>query len=261
MKNLSRIFDKYISNEMLSSYDICRTKVHRYLDEIEDSYHEIPYHNIEHAASVMHACACLFDKCMFSERLDDASFYHIILMISAATHDVDHPGADKTGFTEQHHLVVAHRILDDHQNDFIQSEERHPDKFVHIMDQLILKTDMGLHGECLNSIRHLFPIDSSLTKINKKNIVDVLGVVLKCADLWHVVSPWSVHREWTEKYLDESGGIIQDTFVQDQIWFLKAICKPCFLFLGKVCPTAQDLNNNLDSNIHLWKTLPIAATA
>ena len=254
---MSRTFDKHVNDGALSRYGISKHQIHNYLNNIESLYREIPYHNVKHAESVMNACAILFDRCHIASALSDAQFYQIILLIAAASHDVDHPGMQTKDFKEEHHVKVAHEILN--QNNFLSDDSKHPQDFVDIMDELILKTDMKLHKDCLDAINEMASDDCNLEKlirfkIDDQNIRCILCVILKCADIWHVVSPWPIHHYWTQMYLDESGyNDFQDSFIKDQIFFLKAICQPCFIYLAKIFPETNDLDDVLETNINLWK--------
>lgn len=62
--------------------------------EVETAYKDNPYHNSTHAADVTQSLGCILSNDDFSMHLTDIEL--LAMIISAAVHDVGHPGEFRT---------------------------------------------------------------------------------------------------------------------------------------------------------------------
>lgn len=255
---LSGTLSKYISVDILQSIGIDPMVLRTFLNEIEKCYNANPYHNAEHAESVMHACQCLFTICQLDKCLLEADLYHVALLVAAACHDVGHPGSLDRSFTEKRHVEISKEILRDSRCDFIRDC---PEKaeFMQIFEYLIMNTAMDLHGKCLSDLniyKRTFLTDQRMSRDACRS---VLSVLLKCADLWHVILPWSQHERWTNRFLQECREGKDKNFVSEQVFFLQSVCRPCFQCLTEIFPMTRTLVQDLDKNLYEWKVTRVGA--
>lgn len=255
---LSNTVFKYISIKVLYRVGINPVRLRSFLDEIESRYNDNPYHNRDHAESVIHASQCLFTVCELEERILDADLCHVALLVAAAAHDVGHPGSLDRNFTEERHVQIAKEVMLDPRCDFlVDCLDR--DTFMQLFTYLIMNTAMDVHGKCLsnlNTYKHTFTTHNTLSQDASRS---VLSIILKCADLWHVILPWAEHERWTNKFLQECREDNDKNFVTEQIFFIQFICLPCFQCLTEFCPNTKILINDLDKNLCAWKVIEVNA--
>lgn len=255
-QNLWLIFHTFVSDEDLMKECIDPKRLRNCLIEISKQYNDVPYHNKKHAESVMHGRETIFKACVEHISLPDMEFYHIALLLAAAMHDVDHDGSL---CLEGHHVDVALNTMQkdgcDCTKNMMNDSKTRLEKTI---KDLILSTSMDDHDNRILSFKRKeyedFLVDGLSNSDFSEKTSLLMSMILKCADLWHVVLPWPNHKVWTEKYLLEQGEDVTQAAVQDQLWFLQVRCRPCFGALSRIFPSCRAFSRNLESNVSIWRT-------
>ena len=181
---------------------------------IEDSYRQIPYHNCNHACSVlvtMHHILVLA-KGIEVVPVDRRAVTLFACYIAAIGHDADHPGLTNDFMVrtkaqpalayhdqspnENYHISKTLALLNDSM--LLHCFDEDTKQYIRtVIIGVILATDM----------KHHFTILEALEKIEKGNeessFMLYLQFFIKCADLNHMTLPGAVHRGWVRRLEEE----------------------------------------------------------
>lgn len=183
------------------------TKYELLMDDIYEFYHmNIPFHNHTHAYDVLQLGIFLLLKCkpLFKKITFDTTFTFCLALLC---HDIDHQGrtnsdlekngsfvdlecdliddseslhsyCSSTSHNEKHHLSTACRLFKKHNVDYNKS----------LFATLVAHTDLLRHQTFLENLENK----------NTKNISieDQLIVLMKLADIGHILRPWKVHMHF-----------------------------------------------------------------
>ncbi|XP_045778024.1 high affinity cAMP-specific and IBMX-insensitive 3',5'-cyclic phosphodiesterase 8 isoform X2 [Maniola jurtina] len=224
-------------------FDVCstlecdeRTLLH-WLTVIETNYHAVnTYHNSTHAADVLQAVAFFLEKDrlkMVLEPLEAAA-----ALISAAAHDIDHPGTSSAflcnsrhslailyndiSVLESHHAALSFKLtLNDDRVNIFKNLDRDTYKSVrHNVIDMILATEMTKHFEHLAKFVNVFYAKSSGSKedgmqcdeplsldttalTSPENVSLVKRMMIKCADVSNASRPQKFAFEWARRIAEE----------------------------------------------------------
>ncbi|XP_034835239.1 high affinity cAMP-specific and IBMX-insensitive 3',5'-cyclic phosphodiesterase 8 isoform X4 [Maniola hyperantus] len=224
-------------------FDVCstlecdeRTLLH-WLTVIETNYHAVnTYHNSTHAADVLQAVAFFLEKDrlkMILEPLEAAA-----ALISAAAHDIDHPGTSSAflcnsrhslailyndiSVLESHHAALSFKLtLNDDRVNIFKNLDRDTYKSVrHNVIDMILATEMTKHFEHLAKFVNVFYAKSSGSKedgmqcdeplsldttalTSPENVSLVKRMMIKCADVSNASRPQKFAFEWARRIAEE----------------------------------------------------------
>lgn len=250
--SLWEVFTDFIPKESILSNGMVPANIQAFLNQIEQLYRPNPYHNKLHAKEVMVASQKLWSICgrRYFEKTNNSSFYNILLLLAAAAHDTDHAG-QSADVHEVHHANLSIEIMETEECNFLP--EQNAENFKTIFYQIILRTDMNLHGKCLKEFASLMCVGSKETSISTPVAVCFLSMLLKSADVWHVVLPWGHHTQWTMKFMKESDYGVDSDAIKDQIWFLEVICRPTFNLLTTHFEQMKVYEKSLNENIVIWR--------
>ncbi|XP_028167540.1 high affinity cAMP-specific and IBMX-insensitive 3',5'-cyclic phosphodiesterase 8 isoform X3 [Ostrinia furnacalis] len=223
-------------------FDICatlecdeRTLLH-WLTVVETNYHAVnTYHNSTHAADVLQAVAYFLEKDRLKsvfEPLEAAA-----ALISAAAHDIDHPGTSSAflcnsrhplavlyndvSVLESHHAALTFKLtLNDDRVNIFKNLDRDTYKTMrHNVIDMILATEMTKHYEHLAKFVNVFYAKSSGSKEDMhtdeplsldttalslpENVILVKRMMIKCADVSNASRPQKFAFEWARRIAEE----------------------------------------------------------
>jgi len=129
-----------------------------------------PYHNAIHAADVVQFFYYLLHSCKAKELFNITTDIYFAIIISAAGHDVDHPGHNNwyelksqsilatiyndQSILENHHCATTFRVMKEKDSDILEHvEEPVRKKIREWVIELILATDMAKHFSNLNILK------------------------------------------------------------------------------------------------------------
>jgi len=183
---------------------------------IEEGYHNNnPYHNSVHAADVTQAMYCFLQEEKIRQHVTPLE--SMIALLSAATHDLDHPGVNQafliatsnplatlyknSSVLENHHWRSAVGIL--HESGvFSHLDQETRNTIEWLMKSLILATDITRQQEFLTKFkRHIENNDLRLEDDENRHFT--LQIILKCADICNPCKPWPLSKLWSERVCDE----------------------------------------------------------
>ena len=181
---------------------------------IEDSYNDVPYHNRNHACSVlvtMHHILVLGGGLKFVP-MDRRAVTLFACYIAAIGHDAEHPGLTndflvktkaQSALThhdqspnENYHISKTLALINDSQ--LLHTFDDDIRQYIRtVVINMILATDM----------KHHFTILEALEKVEQgdeeSNFILYLQFFIKCADLNHMTLPAAVHTHWVTRLEEE----------------------------------------------------------
>lgn len=208
-------------------FDLDRTKVSRFFARIEQGYGDVPYHNREHAACVVHMMNTLMDLGGIGDALvgvgsnTDVLLDWMACIVAAAIHDFEHMGLNNEFLTrtnnpravlhndrhvnENHHVAAAFSILRRPEYNFLESlPEDSYRRLRHVVISLVLSTDMADHARLVDAFKGTLvnrekDVQPSLTD----QALFAMKIALKCADVGHLSLSWPAHVEWVRRLEQE----------------------------------------------------------
>ncbi|XP_053614513.1 high affinity cAMP-specific and IBMX-insensitive 3',5'-cyclic phosphodiesterase 8 isoform X3 [Plodia interpunctella] len=224
-------------------FDVCatlecdeRTLLH-WLTAVETNYHSTnTYHNSTHAADVLQAVAYFLEKDRLKSLLEPLEA--AAALISAAAHDIDHPGTSSAflcnsrhplailyndvSVLESHHAALTFKITlnDDRVNIFKNLDRDTYKSMRHNVIDMILATEMTKHYEHLAKFVNVFyatsagskedgmqteePLSLDTTALTlPENMVLVKRMMIKCADVSNASRPQKFAFEWARRIAEE----------------------------------------------------------
>ena len=280
--------DAFLEEEgVYSQVPISKPLLTQYLGEVECSYQDLPYHNIEHIQQVIHSSCCMWQKFGLGEIVRgsaprEAELFALAFVIAAAVHDAGH-----TGFTndflirsrhdyaityndlspqEAYHASTSFRILLKG-NNFL--EKLSAEKFAlfrQTVISLIMSTDMARHHQILSQLR-----SRGFNEVTSGDIPVILQAALKCADIGHTMLPRDKHVTWSLRLQEElfcegdcwkehswKPASLMDRqssadFASSQLGFFRYIVIPFLEALCQVLPKVSSLMKAAVANADHWK--------
>jgi len=294
---------------LVQHFDLDREKLNRFFLEIEQGYDDSnPYHNCAHAASVMHLMHALLEQGQLAQTIATSNakrgegdpsgqLERMACLIAAAVHDFEHRGLTndflvKTGddqairyndkhVNEQHHVAAAFHVLSRPECNFL--EDLPSDDFRSLRSlaiELVLGTDMAKHRALTTSFTDVVnaasvPQNDQLECApfipgTREELVHLLQIVMKVADLGHLSLDWSLHCRWVhllEEELFSQGDKEKQlgfpiSFLMDrskpgasatQVGFLEGVVCPLYNALVRTIPLAKPLLDGVKLNQLKWK--------
>lgn len=257
-----------------------RQKLFNFLCAIESKYNSAHYHNAYHACAVLQCMHMLLvaggvkDACC----LDDQSL--LACYVAALAHDVGHKGLTNDFLIrsgddlaimyndmsplENFHASECIKTMRAQNCDFIQAESSVD--YVSckaLIIKLIMATDIKCHFQLLSLFANT---DPSL------DCGPCLQMTIKCADLSHLSSPLSLHKQWVhrleEEFLKQGDverlkgmpvGPMMDrtkpTKLSDtQIGFFEKVAVPMFSMMAERHQQSQPMLTSCLHNLQAWQS-------
>ena len=195
----------------LESVGVSSEIFNRYLISVQENYHDNPFHNFRHAASVTQF-ACLLSKSLnLAESL--GKYGHFAVIFSAILHDVNHPGNtnlfeinssserallyNDVSVLESHHCATTFRLMRQEGLNIMEgfSKETAIDVRKMIVS-CILATDMSVHFQLVDEFsRKTSASNWSTTGFPEKTLLG--KIVVHAADLSNPVRPFEIAKKWS----------------------------------------------------------------
>jgi len=285
------MFDKF---GLLEEFKIPRDGFQNFLSALPLSYrssNDIPFHNFQHAFTVTQM---IYVTLTTGEANTQLSKYETFcLLISALTHDLDHPGFSN-GYhnsritslallynnqspLENHHCACAFKLFLDPQIALFRNHDAASlQKFRAKMIKLILATDLASHSNIMSTLNKLLTENGgTLANINTRSEEErdyVLILLIKAADISNETRPFEVARMWGERLLDEffnqgdverSQGLVVTPFMDRtkvtlkgaQTGFIQFILIPTFEAVVKIFPKMQEGLENVKTNLAKYEKM------
>ncbi|CAD8199035.1 unnamed protein product [Paramecium pentaurelia] len=281
---LTNLMCYYFEKEHLfSTLKISPDSFKKCMDRLGSSYHkENLYHNVIHAFDVTHTVYFFIEKCNFKEIGKLTKLDYSILLLSAAAHDVDHPGFnniflnntrhelamtynDKSSL-EQHHAATLFKYIRDTElfaNFSLQDFKYFREKSI----SMILSTDNAMHGKDFNKLKaRLASNDFDPGNKDKGICFDTL---LHAADISNPFKPIKNYEQWTFRVLGEfwqQGDKEKDlglpitmlcdrrttNVAKSQIGFIDFMVLPYYNTLQQIIPVLAEFMEQISENKRYW---------
>lgn len=249
-------------------------KLRRFLNAVQSGYHPNPYHNATHAADVSQinyfimTKGGLIDKCKLSQEEILGG------ILAGVIHDYDHPGFNNNFHTrtnaylstlyndrsilENHHLACVFEMLRlERFNIFSHLKEEQYREIRETMTEMVLSTDMGLHGKIFAQFRRRLGEVPEWHE-RKEDIRLALSMSIKMADISNCGRPKHLYLEWAKNIATEfynQGDVEQklcipispfmdrrkdkQEFPKGQISFMNFIVVPMFEAISEFLPPVE----------------------
>ncbi|KAL5110337.1 Calcium/calmodulin-dependent 3'5'-cyclic nucleotide phosphodiesterase 1A [Taenia crassiceps] len=257
----------------------CRV-LEAFLSQLERGYskHGNPYHNLIHAADVVHTCNSIMEGSGLTDLMTQEEKF--AMLFAALIHDFEHAGTTNAyqisvrshlallyndrGVLENHHISAAYRVTQlPAFNIFINVPRSKFQEIRQLVIEMVLNTDMSLHFSQIKIVNKLLKLPEPIEKSK------VLSLLLHAADISHPTKSWDLHEKWTYMLVEEffnqgdreaALGLPcsplcdrRTTMVpQSQVGFINFIVMPTFQLLkdmlGKIYRDAKKQHQSLDQS-------------
>ncbi|TPX56328.1 hypothetical protein PhCBS80983_g04612 [Powellomyces hirtus] len=203
---------------LLQHFSLDETKLRLFFEQIEASYHPLPYHNSTHGADVLQTVNML----LLSDPKMAANFTKLEVFsacIASAVHDVDHPGLNNNflvqsshplaifyndmSVLEFHHAAKAFEIAKRPETnvfDGLTNEQYRESRKLII--SMVVATDMSQHFHYINKLKGKIAA-SALNWEESSDRGLILECAIKCADLNNSAKPLEQSRKWAFQVMQE----------------------------------------------------------
>jgi hypothetical protein len=271
---------------LVKRFKISDDSLEKYLNAMEYSYKDCPYHNACHAGDVLHTLMYFYINSDIQKYLNPIETLASIL--AALGHDVSHPGVTSR------YLITTRDPLAIQFNDSSVLENMHCATIFQLMNkagfnifenldnedwtcsrriilEMVLATDMAKHFEILGKFRARASIlgDLGYDKFEDKLLIFSAGI--KAADIGHSAKYNDLHQKWSKLVLEEffrQGDLEKSKNIpvsmycdrtntsvgKSQAGFLKNICLPLYEVWVKFldCQSVEKVLKELRNNIEFW---------
>ena len=278
------LYALFFRHNCLPRFNIDEQLALNWISVVESGYHCNPYHNSMHAADVLHithyilSMGGLIKKCNLTPEDTFAALF------AAGIHDYDHPGINNSFH------VKASTYLATLYNDRSILENRHVSSVFELMKipkfnilagmteeqrrdirdtviEMVLATDMGLHGKYVNQFKRRLQENHDLLK--KDDVRLALAMAVKMADISNCGRPQNLYLRWSSKIADEfymqgdkerNLGMpcspfmdrTQPAMAKGQIAFMNYIVVPLFECISELLPDMRFSVDHTESNKAYW---------
>lgn len=258
----------------------------KFTELLQDAYYsKNPYHTSVHAADVTQAMCCFLQEPKLAEAL--TSWDILLALLSAATHDLSHPGVNQSflvkndhflatlyqdgGVLENHHWKLGVSILRESgllahlpAEDRLRFEER--------LHSLILATDISKQNQYLQRFdTHLQKNELDMNNAEHRHFI--LQMAMKCADICNPCRPPNISNHWSHMVTLEffQQGDMERAHEQEisplcdrhsnniasiQSGFISYVAEPLFSQWHRFLDSglSQSMLGNLQANKSYWST-------
>jgi hypothetical protein len=248
-----------------------------YLDKICTYYFDNPYHNFYHGVYVLQACFSIVNGMGGEQHMTPQERF--LLMLSAVTHDVGHPGINNAflvtrkeklalhfqdqSVLENMHFTLMWELLKDPAFNFMgEWEGAQVEHAKETLRSCLLATDMAAHGKFLGAFKEQMGN-------GQVDAPTAMAIILKMADISNPAKPFVQSQEWNMRIvleffaqgdLEIKGGAEPaphmkrtSNEVQNCINFATFVVKPLVASFVEWLPQASPLSVNLFANEAILK--------
>lgn len=289
---------------LIEQFSINDGYLKNFFEQIEQGYDDgerIPYHNRVHATSVLHLTHMLLTHGGVGKLLKgDGKLEIMACLLAAAIHDHGHRGLNNNFLVksiddwalkyndqhvnEHHHVASAFLILHRPEFNFLaQLPADEYRKLRSLVINLVLGTDMAQDKKIVTSFTKLIEAGvqsdvegsanlkaSAFGPASEEDVVVMLQMVLKCADVGHLTLKWSNHLLWVERLEEEFFAqgdkekelSLEPSFLMDrqkpgvtqtQVGFFDYVALPLYQTLAKAFPSTEPMLVGVQANYQCWR--------
>lgn len=267
------------------------TTLYRFLYMISRRYRSVPFHNFYHAFNVTQTLYFFICQCQMHQILGPLEI--LALLIATIAHDCDHPGLNndfqrkahtkifhmhRKSVLENHHYLQCMSLLAQPETNILMNlEEKDLEQIRIYLRDLILATDLAVHGLILKSLKDRNKVLAKLYKsgsgvgMNEEDKKLIMCAFMKCADLSNEIRDSSMSKKWAKlvykEFLSQSKkeselNIPLTPFMnaekiivaKEQMNFIENICLPLYNQMALIFQPLQKCCEALNENRGIWKT-------
>ncbi|MPC34651.1 cGMP-dependent 3',5'-cyclic phosphodiesterase [Portunus trituberculatus] len=273
---------------MITKFRLSRESLARFTLMVRKGYRDPPYHNWLHAFSVTHFAFLLLQNLQLVERGVLTSLEALALIVSSMCHDLDHRGTTNSfqvasnsvlaslyssegSVMERHHLAQAMCILNTDDCNFLENLSREEyTKFLDLMREIILATDLAHHLRILSELRQV--AEEGYDSANPRHHDLLICLLMTAADLSDQTKDWHsskhvaelIYKEFfTQGDLEKAMGNMplemmdrEKAFIPElQLQFLDDVAIPVYEIVAKLFPEADEPYSSIKANRRNWSRL------
>ena len=279
---LCNVIGKFFES-LVEDFGLNYTYLANYIVEISERYHDRPFHNFQHSATVTHFTYMLLKTINAVPKLPS----HIIfsLLLSALVHDVDHPGNtnlfevntkselallyNDQAVLENHHCSVAFRLMRQENMQILSGLSRQIETDIRkFVVSSVLATDMSQHFDLVEEIKKR-PNGWSYEEV--KDQLTLGKVIVHAADLSNPVRPFNVSVAWARRISAEFNEQVAKEealglpvlgfmvskddidFCRNEIGFSSFVVAPMWRAIKVPFPEVSFLVDQMVANLVEWK--------
>ncbi|KAF5406430.1 Phosphodiesterase, partial [Paragonimus heterotremus] len=208
---------------LIKRFSISEMNLVRYMNLVEENYHNVPYHNRVHAADVVQSTHVLLNAQALTTVFTELEV--LAILFACAVHDVDHPGLtnqylintndqlailyNDSSVLENHHLAIAFQLLTRPGCDLFENLPKKQRLSLRRMAiDMVLATDMSKHMSLLADLKTMVETkkvagSGILTLDNYSDRMQILQNMIHCADLSNPAKPLNLYRKWNARIMEE----------------------------------------------------------
>ncbi|KAL0490313.1 hypothetical protein AKO1_009465 [Acrasis kona] len=203
-------------HNLINKLNLNSTKLMEFLNAIEKGYKPNPYHNSTHGCDVMQTVHHMLLKGTGFQYLSDIDL--LAAIIASACHDYAHPGVSNLferlteseravrfndqSILENFHCSETFMLLYLPQYNFMDNVPKEDKRqFRDLVISMILATDIGRHFALLDHLRK--GIAKAFDGRDRENVVDMLRMIIKCADVGNPAKPRDISEKWSHMVQEE----------------------------------------------------------
>lgn len=261
-------------------------RLRNFVDAISKLYHGNPYHNFHHAVDVTNTIAWMLTRRVFSQLLTaNQAFW---LLITAITHDVDHPGRNNQWEIYTHSPLAQKynnlSVLERHSLDLTRELMSRPEYQFHapmaaadveeglrLLEEAILATDFAMHRDFLAAFSAALKEEPGAIRNGTPEFqLLVCKALVKAADIANTTRPYPQARVWGLRVMKEFWaqgklekqhafpvGPLNDpekvNLNQAQAGFIKFAAMELYELLARLDPEMNELVDALKDNVHQYE--------
>ncbi|XP_076812429.1 cGMP-dependent 3',5'-cyclic phosphodiesterase-like isoform X7 [Clavelina lepadiformis] len=269
---------------LISKFHISMHTLVHFILMVRKGYREPPYHNWDHAFSVMHHAYLLAKNLELNDKLSDLEI--IALLTACICHDVDHRGTNNAfqvnsksalaslyssegSVLERHHFAQTVCILSTSGcNIFENMKRKDYAQTLDLIKNIILATDVATHLQIMPQLEDLAKNGLNLSSKNHRMLL--LSLCMTASDLSDQTKNWKttkntsklIYKEFfsqgdLEKRMGNLPAIINDReracVPQLQINFIEHIALPAYKVLANLFAEYIEVYERVQRNLKRWR--------
>ena len=271
-------------------FQIPDVTLYRFFTVVSRKYRFVPFHNFYHAFNVTQTMYFFLRTGLASRVLGPLEI--MACLIAAICHDLDHPGLNndfqrkaqtrvfhmhKKSILENHHYLQCMAALANPESNILANltQEDEDQIYIYLRD-LILATDLAVHGIILKSLTDRKKVLAKYAKadsavgMNDEDRKLIMVSLMKCADLSNEVRENSLSKLWAKLVMEEffaqsslerqlklpvTPFMDKEKIIitKEQINFIEKLCLPLYTQLAGVFPEIERCCMNLEQNRATWQ--------
>lgn len=276
--------------DLIKIFKIPEVTLYRFLYMISRRYRNVPFHNFYHAFNVTQTLYFFLVQCQIDQVLGPLEI--LALLIATIVHDCDHPGLNndfqrkaqtriyhmhRKSVLENHHYLHCMSMLAQPETNILVnlSEKELAQIYIYLRD-LVLATDLAVHGIILKSLKDRNKILSKIIKSGTSNAITeedrklIMCALVKCSDLSNEIRKQQMSKKWAklviEEFLSQSKKekemdlpltpfMDKEKIIvaKEQMNFIEKLCLPLYIQMAQIFPEIQQCCQTLQENKESWQ--------